>query len=75
MLFRSYTNPASVGGSDYANIARITSTPVEEFTGQVYVRVRGRQLVFKVEGNQVGLQWQLGAPRIDIRSDGRRGNS
>jgi hypothetical protein len=70
-----YTNPPSVGGSDYANINRITTTPVEEFTGQVYVRVRGRQLVFKVEGNQLGLQWQLGAPRIDIRADGRRGNS
>jgi hypothetical protein len=70
-----YTNPPSVGGSDNATISRITTTPVEEFTGQVYVRVRGRQLVFKVEGNQLGLQWQLGAPRIDIRPDGRRGNS
>jgi len=64
-----YTNPASVGGSDNATISRIASAPVEEFTGQVYVRVRGRQLVFKVQGNQ------LGAPRIDIRPDGRRGNS
>lgn len=70
-----YTSPASVGGSDNATISRIASAPVEEFTGQVYVRVRGRQLVFKVEGNQLGLQWQLGAPRIDIRPDGRRGNS
>ena len=70
-----YTNPASVGGSDNATISRIASAPVEEFTGQVYVRVRGRQLVFKVQGNQLGLQWQLGAPRIDIRPDGRRGNS
>jgi len=70
-----YTNPPSVGGSDSATINRIKSTPVEEFTGQVYIRVRGRQLVFKVEGNQLGLQWQLGAPRIDIRPDGRRGNS
>jgi len=70
-----YTNPASVGGSDNATINRIATTPVEEFTGQVYIRVRGRQLVFKVEGNQLGLQWQLGAPRIDIKADGRRGNS
>ena len=70
-----YTNPASVGGSDNATISRIATAPVEEFTGQVYVRVRGRQLVFKVQGNQLGQQWQLGAPRIDIRPDGRRGNS
>ena len=70
-----YNNPASVGGDDYAAVTRITTLPVETFTGQIFVRVRGRQLVFKVEGNQLGLQWQLGAPRIDIRADGRRGNT
>jgi hypothetical protein len=70
-----YNDPQSEGGQSYANISRITTSPVEEFTGQVYVRVRGRQMVFKVQGNQLGLQWQLGAPRIDIRPDGRRGNS
>jgi len=41
----------------------------------VYVRVRGRQMVFRVENAQIGSQWQLGAPRIDIRPDGRRGNT
>jgi hypothetical protein len=46
--------------------------PVEKYTGQVLIRVRGRQMSIKVEGNQVGLQWQLGAPRIDIKPDGRR---
>jgi len=49
--------------------------PIEEFTGQVFVRVRGRQLAMKIESTDLGVQWQLGAPRIDIRSDGRRGNS
>lgn len=70
-----YNTPPSVGGDDNANVVRSTTVPVEQFTGQVYVRVRGRQMVFKVEGNQLGLQWQLGAPRIDIRPDGRRGNT
>jgi hypothetical protein len=70
-----YNNPASVGGIDYAEITRATRVPVETFTGQVFVRVRGRQMVFKVEGDQLGLQWQLGAPRIDIKADGRRGNT
>ena len=70
-----YNDPLSEGGQNYATISRITTTPVEEFTGQVYVRVRGRQMVFKVQGNQIGLQWQLGAPRIDLKADGRRGNS
>jgi hypothetical protein len=53
-----------IKGSDYV----IT----EEFTGQVYTRVRGRQLIFKVSSTQLGTTWQLGAPRIDIRPDGRR---
>ena len=70
-----YNDPASEGGVNYATIQRITTVPVEEFTGQVFVRVRGRQMVFKVENNQIGCQWQLGAPRIDMKTDGRRGNS
>ena len=44
----------------------------EEFTGQVYTRVRGRQLILKISSDKVGTTWQLGAPRIDIRPDGRR---
>ena len=44
----------------------------EEFTGQIYTRVRGRQLIFKIGSNQINTAWQLGAPRIDIRPDGRR---
>lgn len=67
-----YTDPASVGGQNYAAINRISTVPVEEFTGQVFVRVRGRQLVFKVASNQLGTAWQLGAPRLDIQPDGRR---
>ena len=70
-----YNDPQSEGGSSYATIQRIASVPVEEFTGQVFIRVRGRQMVFKVENNQLGTQWQLGAPRIDMKPDGRRGNS
>lgn len=70
-----YNSPQSEGGSSYASIQRIATAPVEEFTGQVFIRVRGRQMVFKVQGNQIGTQWQLGAPRIDVKADGRRGNS
>jgi hypothetical protein len=44
----------------------------EEFTGQIYTRIRGRQLIFKIESNQINTSWQLGAPRIDIKPDGRR---
>lgn len=44
----------------------------EEFTGQIYTRVRGRQMIFKISSDQINTAWQLGAPRIDIRPDGRR---
>ena len=44
----------------------------EEFTGQIYTRVRGRQMIFQISSSQLGTTWQLGAPRIDIRPDGRR---
>ena len=60
-------NPAAKGivkGSNYV----IT----EEFTGQVYTRARGRQMIFKIASTNLGTTWQLGAPRIDIRPDGRR---
>ena len=49
-----------------------TYVVTEEFTGQIYTRVRGRQLIFKIDSSQLGTTWQLGAPRIDIRPDGRR---
>jgi len=45
---------------------------VDEFTGQVYIRIRGRQMQMKISSNTIGTQWQLGAPRVDIRPDGRR---
>jgi hypothetical protein len=44
----------------------------EEFTGQVGMRVRGRQMIFKIGSNKVGTAWQLGATRLDVRQDGRR---
>jgi hypothetical protein len=47
-------------------------TITETFTGQIYTRIRGRQMIFKASSNQLNTTWQLGAPRIDIRPDGRR---
>jgi hypothetical protein len=67
-----FTTPASTNGTSSAEIQRIATAPIEEFTGQVYIRVRGRQLIFKVDSNRLGTTWQLGAPRIDIKKDGLR---
>jgi hypothetical protein len=67
-----FNDPLSTAGTSSATIQRIATAPIEEFTGQVYIRVRGRQVIFRVESNRLGTTWQLGAPRIDIKSDGRR---
>ena len=66
-----YNSPQSLGGSSSATVARTSTAVIEQFTGQVYVRVRGRQMIFKIESTDLGSSWQLGAPRIDIRPDGR----
>jgi hypothetical protein len=72
-----YNNPVedgnqSVGGVSYANVDRIGTYTVDQFTGQIYTRVRGRQMSLKISSNRIGTAWQLGSPRIDIRPDGRR---
>jgi hypothetical protein len=46
--------------------------PVQLYTGQVMTRVRGRQMEFEIRSTELGVAWQLGVPRIDIRPDGRR---
>lgn len=67
-----YSSPASEGGSNTATVTRTATVPIEQYTGQVYTRVRGRQLAIKVESADEGVTWQLGTPRIDMRPDGRR---
>jgi len=67
-----YNNPLSEGGSNTGAITRTAVTPVEKFTGEVYTRVRGRQMAMKIESSAEGVTWQLGSPRIDMRPDGRR---
>jgi hypothetical protein len=43
-----------------------------QYTGQIFIRARARQMAIKVLSDTLGVQWQLGAPRIDARPDGRR---
>ena len=62
-------NPTVISSDNYA-ISGVYN--IQEFTGQVYTRLRGRQLAFRIESTTLGVAWQLGSPRIDIRNDGRR---
>ena len=50
----------------------LDSGPNTPYTPQVYTRVRGRQMAFRMESSAIGTNWQMGNMRIDIRPDGRR---
>ena len=76
--------PRTFSGTNYGptDIDTVTSAQpygpvkqytIEEYTPQVYTRIRGRQIAYKITSSgQLGVNWQLGSPRIDIRPDGRR---
>lgn len=68
---------ANFPGADFSqsNTNTVTQTksyPVEVFTSQVFTRLRGRSFTFRIDSSDVGVTWRLGAPRLDIRTDGRR---
>jgi len=53
-------------------VTKTASVPVEQFTDQVHLRLRGRSFAFRIESDDSGVGWRLGSPRLDIRPDGRR---
>jgi hypothetical protein len=72
-----YNNPKSVGGTSTDASEAVTATQVypidlDTYNGQIYIRVRGRQMAIRITSSKIGTQWQLGSPRIDLRPDGRR---
>ena len=58
--------------SNTKNIEKTASVPVEQFTADAHVRLRGRSIAIRVGSDETGVQWRLGSPRIEIRQDGRR---
>lgn len=69
--------PRNFPGSNYINsnepdVERSTTVPVEQYTEQIFIRARARQMGFKIQSEDLNVQWQLGAPRLDGRPDGRR---
>ena len=59
------------GISTIQNVTEATAT-LNQYTNQVFIRARGRQMYFTLGSNTVGTQWQAGAFRFDMREDGRR---
>ena len=72
-LYGLYNSGSGVIDNASGLVAKSSSYVItEEFTGQIFTRLRGRQMIYKIASNQINTCWQLGAPRIDIRPDGRR---
>ncbi len=59
-------------GDQPSPVARTATVPVEQFTRQTFVRLRGRAMALRIGSNKVGTAWRLGSPRVDARTDGRR---
>ena len=69
--------PRNFPGSNYMPeaeeaVTRSTTVPVQQYTDQVFIRARARQMGFKISSVDLGVQWQLGSPRLDGRTDGKR---
>ena len=67
--YGSSDSPAVTSANNYAGQRTYN---VQQFTPQVFVRIRGRQMAFRVGSDTLGTAWQLGVPRINVRPDGRK---
>jgi hypothetical protein len=73
MILKAQNFPgANFSYSDSSAVTRSATVPVEQYTNQANVRLRGRSVALRVESDTVGVRWRVGMPRIDIRPDGRR---
>ena len=55
-----------------STVTKSATVPVEQFTQDAHIRLRGRSFAFRIESEDAGVTWRLGSPRVDIRPDGRR---
>jgi hypothetical protein len=71
-VIRPRNFPGSTYQNNASNTQRVIQTTVNQFTDQVFLRARARQVAFKIESTGLDTQWQLGSPRLDMRPDGKR---
>jgi len=64
--------PGSSFSGDAADTQRVIETSVNRYTDQVFIRARARQMALKIQSDTLGANWQIGAPRLDARPDGKR---
>lgn len=73
MTLRTRNNPGAPYNSEIVNtVTQTSTTDVEQFTQQVFLRARGRQMSLRVGSTATETHWKLGTPRLDARPDGRR---
>jgi hypothetical protein len=72
LTMRPRNFPGSNFQNDPSDSQRVINTSVNTFTDQVFIRARARQMALKVSSDDLGVQWQLGNPRLDVRSDGKQ---
>jgi hypothetical protein len=72
LIIRPRNFPGSTFSADPADTQRVIETSIGVYTDQVFVRARARQMALKIQSDSLGVQWQLGAPRLDARQDGSR---
>ncbi len=70
MTIKPHYTPGAPYGRNESG--RVIETTVDQYTQQVYIRARARQLGFKIQSDGLNVQWQLGSPRLDARTDGKR---
>ncbi len=72
VAMQDYPGGSYSAQSQDSTISQSASVPVEQFTTQAFIRLRGRSAMFRIESDEVGVTWRLGVPRVDLRLDGRR---
>jgi hypothetical protein len=64
--------PGSNFTNDPSDTQRVIQTSVSQYTNQIFIRARARQMAIKVASDDLGVFWQLGALRLDAREDGKQ---
>ena len=73
MTARNYNGNVTGQGSDSGDVIRTSVISGQDnYTNQLFMRLRGRQMNLKVSSDTTGVDWRLGSPRLEMRPDGRR---
>jgi len=72
LAIRPRNFPGSTQQADSFDSQRVIRSSVGTYTNEIFVRARARQMALKISSDGLGVQWQLGSPRLDARPDGKQ---